>query len=61
MARILLENSMFRSAAATILSAEVLIIAIAFAPEAGADNTRLNDGVVANVYTLQHQAGCSRL
>lgn len=25
---------------------------------AAADNKRLNDGVVTNVYTLQHQAGC---
>lgn len=25
---------------------------------AHADNKRLNDGVVANVYTVQHQAGC---
>lgn len=25
---------------------------------AAADNKRLNDGVVANVYTVQHQAGC---
>jgi uncharacterized protein YkwD len=24
-----------------------------------ADNKRLNDGVVANVYTSQHQAGCT--
>jgi hypothetical protein len=24
-----------------------------------ADNTRLNNGVVANVYTVQHQAGCT--
>lgn len=24
-----------------------------------ADNKRLNDGVVANVYTIQHQAGCT--
>ncbi len=23
------------------------------------DNKRLNDGVVANVYTVQHQAGCT--
>jgi hypothetical protein len=23
-----------------------------------ADNSRLNNGVVANVYTIQHQAGC---
>ncbi|UXA05367.1 CAP domain-containing protein [Mycobacterium sp. SMC-2] len=28
-------------------------------PAARADNKRLNDGVVANVYTLQHQAGCT--
>jgi len=26
---------------------------------AHADNKRLNDGVVANVYTVQHQAGCT--
>jgi hypothetical protein len=29
------------------------------APAAQADNRRLNDSVVANVYTAQHQAGCS--
>jgi uncharacterized protein YkwD len=29
------------------------------APIAHADNKRLNDGVVANVYTIQHQAGCT--
>jgi len=28
-------------------------------PEANGDNSRLNSGVVANVYTVQHQAGCS--
>lgn len=28
-------------------------------PTAAADNARLNNGVVANVYTVQHQAGCS--
>ena len=27
-------------------------------PAAHADNKRLNDSVVANVYTVQHQAGC---
>src|SRR6478735_5305274 len=32
---------------------------MAVAPAAHADNTRLNNGVVANVYTVQHQAGCS--
>lgn len=29
------------------------------APAAQADNKRLNDGVVANVFTVQHQAGCT--
>ena len=33
--------------------------AIAGTPTALADNKRLNDGVVANVYTIQHQAGCT--
>lgn len=33
--------------------------ASATAPIARADNARLNNGVVSNVYTLQHQAGCS--
>jgi uncharacterized protein YkwD len=28
-------------------------------PAANADNTRLNNAVVANVYTIQHQAGCT--
>ena len=28
-------------------------------PIANADNKRLNDGVVANVYTVQHNAGCT--
>jgi len=28
-------------------------------PQAAADNSRLNNSVVANVYTLQHQAGCT--
>ncbi|KLO31367.1 hypothetical protein ABW16_00360 [Mycolicibacter heraklionensis] len=28
-------------------------------PVAHADNKRLNDGMVANVYTIQHQAGCT--
>ena len=33
--------------------------AIAGIPAANADNRRLNDGVVANVYTVQRQAGCN--
>jgi uncharacterized protein YkwD len=37
----------------------VLAGAIVGMPTAGADNKRLNDGVVANVYTIQHQRGCA--
>ena len=33
--------------------------AVVSAPAAGADNKRLNDGVVANVFTVQRQAGCN--
>ena len=35
------------------------LLAVMSAPAAHADNSRLNNGVVANVYTIQHQAGCS--
>ena len=36
-----------------------LTVAAAYAlPAAHADNRRLNDSVIANVYTVQHQAGC---
>ena len=45
-------------AAGTLSAVAVLAGAIAGMPTAGADNKRLNDGVVANVYTVQHQAGC---
>jgi len=37
----------------------VVVGAVAGMPTASADNKRLNDGVVANVYTVQHQAGCT--
>jgi uncharacterized protein YkwD len=37
----------------------VTVGALLATPSAHADNKRLNDGVVANVYTVQHQAGCS--
>ena len=33
--------------------------AVAGVPTASADNKRLNDGVVVNVYTIQHQHGCT--
>ena len=40
--------------AATLFAAGALAM-----PAAYADNKRLNDGVVANVYTIQQQAGCT--
>lgn len=36
-----------------------LLLPTAVAPPAHADNKRLNDSVVANVFTVQHQAGCT--
>ena len=44
--------------AGVIPAVAVLGAAIAGTPTAAADNKRLNDGVVANVYTIQHQHGC---
>jgi uncharacterized protein YkwD len=43
-------------AAALSATASVLVVS---APAAHADNSRLNNSVIANVYTIQHQAGCS--
>jgi uncharacterized protein YkwD len=43
-------------AAATMTVATVATPAM---PAAHADNKRLNNSVVANVYTVQHQAGCT--
>jgi uncharacterized protein YkwD len=37
----------------------VALLTGAITPTAVADNKRLNDGVVANVYTIQHQHGCT--
>ena len=34
-------------------------VVLANAPAAHADNKRLNNGVAQNVYTIQHQAGCT--
>ena len=44
--------------AGVIPAVAVLGAAIAGTPTAAADNKRLNDGVVANVYTIQHQHRC---
>jgi uncharacterized protein YkwD len=35
------------------------VSAMLAAPTSHADNTRLNNGVVSNVYTVQRQAGCA--
>ncbi|WP_285034370.1 CAP domain-containing protein [Mycolicibacterium sp. lyk4-40-TYG-92] len=42
-----------------MVSGAVWLGSIVDAPSTHADNTRLNDSVVANVYTVQHQAGCT--
>ena len=34
-------------------------LSVLTAPLAAADNSRLNNGVIANVYTIQQQAGCT--
>jgi hypothetical protein len=44
---------------ATGIAATITTVAALDIPAAHADNKRLNDGVVANVYTIQHQAGCA--
>jgi hypothetical protein len=48
----------YRSLALSTLFA-VAAGAVSGTPAAQADNKRLNDSVVANVYTVQHQAGCT--
>jgi uncharacterized protein YkwD len=44
----------------TAVVASVFVVSIGwFAPAAHADNKRLNNAVAQNVYTVQHQAGCT--
>lgn len=40
------------------VAAAALVLLGLTGPTAAADNIRLNSSVVANVYTVQHQAGC---
>lgn len=50
------------AAAALLTAATVLIMPAAHADNGNTlipNNTRLNNGVVSNVYTVQHQAGCT--
>jgi hypothetical protein len=44
---------------APVVAALCVVGASVASPRANADNKRLNDSVVANVYTIQHQAGCT--
>jgi uncharacterized protein YkwD len=48
-----------RSSARALPVLAVVGGAVVGMPSANADNKRLNDGVVANVYTIQHQHGCT--
>jgi uncharacterized protein YkwD len=48
-----------RTATALAIVAALGSAAALAMPMAQADNKRLNDSVVANVYTVQHQAGCT--
>jgi uncharacterized protein YkwD len=50
--------TVLRTARRALPVAAVVVAAVAGMPAASADNKRLNDGVVANVYTVQHNAGC---
>lgn len=50
---------MSRRASATCALSATTAVAIMAAPAARADDKRLNDGVVANVYIVQRQAGCT--
>lgn len=50
---------MIRGSAVPLMTTACLALSVALAGVAGADNSRLNSGVLANVYTLQQQAGCT--
>ncbi|QVI27230.1 CAP domain-containing protein [Mycolicibacterium neoaurum] len=41
------------------VSSAALVLGLMTAPSAAADNKRLNESVIANVYTIQHYAGCT--
>jgi hypothetical protein len=52
-------HPLLRRTPALPMAAALAAGAVLAMPTAHADNKRLNDGVVANVYTVQHQAGCT--
>src|SRR3981081_1950195 len=46
-------------ALAVTVSPLACVVTLLAAPPAQADNSRLNNSVVADVYTVQHHAGCT--
>jgi uncharacterized protein YkwD len=52
-------NNLHRSRFGLIVAAALFGAAVYTPPAAYADNKRLNDSVAVNVYTIQHQAGCT--
>jgi uncharacterized protein YkwD len=48
-----------RGSLALVAICGLTVLAATTAPEARADNRRLNNGVASNVYTIQHNAGCT--
>lgn len=54
-----LKTNMLYSPVTLTALASMAIGGVLGTPAAHGDNKRLNDGVVANIYTIQHQAGCA--
>jgi uncharacterized protein YkwD len=54
-----LRRSVFRWTVVANVVAAATSTAFIAAPSAGADNKRLNNSIVANIYTIQKQAGCT--
>ncbi|WP_413468185.1 CAP domain-containing protein [Mycobacterium sp. RTGN4] len=54
-----MSESRLRTCAALTAVTTLSVAAVLCSPVAHADNSRLNSGVAINVYTLQHQAGCT--
>ena len=54
-----MRQSLPRPVSALSIAAALVAGGASAMPAAHADNSRLNNGVVANVYTVQHQAGCT--
>ena len=52
-------KAILRSTATAASVMTAVAVGILHAAPAGADNKRLNNSVAANIYTIQHQAGCT--